>query len=186
MTDSRSTGRRFKPEEGTATHRVEERVAPYGAPDSTLEAFNASRQASAFTKIWRMRAVERSALVKNGAPSDFVVYLSHEMGMPRERVYKALNLPRSTVERKLQAHTGMSQDESERLIGLSKLIGQVENMVRESGDMRGFSAAKWFAHWMAQPSAALGGRAPEELLDTADGRDAVSQLLAQMQSAAYA
>jgi uncharacterized protein (DUF2384 family) len=80
----------------------------------------------------------------------------------------------------------MSTAESERVIGLSKLIGQVPAMVAESGDPEGFDAAKWFAAWIAEPAPALGGRKPEELLETADGREAVSKLLAQMQSGAFA
>ena len=49
-----------------------------------------------------------------------------------------------------------------------------------------FDAARWFARWMADPVPALGGVAPQELLDTADGREAVSTLLYQMKSGVYA
>lgn len=80
----------------------------------------------------------------------------------------------------------MPANKSEWLVGYSKLIGQVEAIARQSGNPQGFDSAKWFAAWIAQPTAALGGRRPEELLDTADGCEAVSNLLAQMQSGAYA
>ena len=45
----------------------------------------------------------------------------------------------------------------------------------------------WFAvlTWWT-PRAALGGLTPQSLLDTADGREAVSTLLYQMKSGAYA
>ena len=49
-----------------------------------------------------------------------------------------------------------------------------------------FDAAHWFARWMADPVPALGGLAPQELLDTADGREAISTLLYQMKSGVYA
>ncbi|MFD2378608.1 antitoxin Xre/MbcA/ParS toxin-binding domain-containing protein [Ottowia pentelensis] len=72
-------------------------------------------------------------------------------------------------------------------MGLSRLIGQVDAMVRASGQAPAdFSAARWFAGWMAQPVAALGGLCPHELLDTADGREALGTLLLQMQSGVYA
>ena len=80
----------------------------------------------------------------------------------------------------------MGISEREKVLGLSKLIGQVQAMVAESGDPEGFDAAKWFAAWMVEPSPALGGRKPEDLLETADGREAVSRLLGQMQSGAFA
>lgn len=141
---------------------------------------------SSFRDVYSLPAVERDALVRAGVPAEFAELLVESMGIAKERFYRILNLSRSTLERKLHAKADMSTPESERVIGLAKLIGQVEAMVSESGDATGFDAAKWFAAWSAEPSAALGGRRPEDLLETADGRDAVSKLLAQMQSGAFA
>lgn len=141
---------------------------------------------SSFKDVYYLPAVERDTLVKAGVPSQFTVVLIESMGVPKERFYRILNLSRSTLERKLQASADMSTAESERVIGLSKLIGQVQAMVAESGNPEDFDAAKWFSAWIAEPSPALGGRKPEELLETADGREAVSKLLAQMQSGAFA
>ena len=63
----------------------------------------------------------------------------------------------------------------------------IDAMVREAGEAPDdFDAAHWFARWMADPVPALGGVAPQELLDTADGREAVSTLLYQMKSGVYA
>jgi putative toxin-antitoxin system antitoxin component (TIGR02293 family) len=141
---------------------------------------------SNFKDLYSLPAVERDALVRAGVPSEFTVLVMESMGLPKERFYRILNLSRSTLERKLQASADMSTAESERVIGLSKLIGQVQAMVAESGDPIGFDAAKWFSAWIAEPSPALGGRKPEDLLETADGREAVARLLAQMQSGAFA
>lgn len=141
---------------------------------------------SSFKDVYYLPAVERDTLVKAGVPSLFTLVLIESMGVPKERFYRILNLSRSTLERKLQTSADMSTAESERVIGLSKLIGQVQAMVAESGVSDGFDAAKWFSAWIAEPSPALGGRKPEELLETADGREAVSKLLAQMQSGAFA
>lgn len=141
---------------------------------------------SSFKDVYYLPAVERDTLVKAGVPSQFTVVLIESMGVPKERFYRILNLSRSTLERKLQASADMSTAESERVIGLSKLIGQVQAMVAESGEPEGFDAARWFSAWIAEPSPPLGGRRPEDLLETADGREAVSRLLAQMQSGAFA
>jgi len=98
-----------------------------------------------------------------------------------------VGLARSTVERKLAARGRLSEAESEKLVGLSRLIGQVDAMVRESGEAPvGFDAARWFAAWMGEPVAALGGLRPQQLLDTADGREALATLLLQMRSGVYA
>lgn len=141
---------------------------------------------SSFRDVYSLPELERDTLVKAGVPSEFAVVLIEAMGVPKERFYRILNLSRSTLDRKLQASSDMSTAESERVIGLSRLIGQVQAMVAESGAPEAFDAARWFAAWMAEPSPALGSRKPEELLETADGREAVSKLLAQMQSSAYA
>jgi hypothetical protein len=72
---------------------------------------------------------------------------------------------------------------------MAKLIGQVETMLEESGDpelMRGFDAARWLTHWMEEPIPALGGASPSEYMDTIEGQEMISRLLATMQTGAYA
>ena len=80
----------------------------------------------------------------------------------------------------------LSQDESERALGIARLVGEVQKVVSESGNPEGFDAARWTADWLEEPNEALGGRPPGEFMDTADGRDLVSGLVAKMQSGAYA
>eukprot|EP01030_Chromulinospumella_sphaerica_P005631 gene5631-5509_t len=75
---------------------------------------------------------------------------------------------------------------SERMIGLQKLIGQVQTMVEESGNPKGFNAAHWIAQWLEQPLGALGGQKPAHFMDTIQGQELVSDVLARMQSGAYA
>jgi len=63
----------------------------------------------------------------------------------------------------------------------------VQAMVQASGETaQEFSAPRGFAAWIAQPVAALSGLCPQELLDTADGREALGNLLTQMQFGVYA
>ncbi|HEX8755581.1 MAG TPA: antitoxin Xre-like helix-turn-helix domain-containing protein [Steroidobacteraceae bacterium] len=130
--------------------------------------------------------MDRIAIIRGRVPATYVVALTESMQIPRERLYSTLNLARATVDRKIQKRQRLSQEESERILAVVRLIGQVDTMVQESGDPAGFDAAKWTARWLQDPNPALGGRAPGELLDTADGRGLVSDLLAQQQSGAYA
>lgn len=78
----------------------------------------------------------------------------------------------------------MNVDKSDRVLGIAKLIGQIQTWVEESGELQGVDAAKWVAKWIATPQPALGGKWPNELIDTADGRRLVSDLVARMQSGA--
>jgi putative toxin-antitoxin system antitoxin component (TIGR02293 family) len=97
-----------------------------------------------------------------------------------------LGMARATIKRKQREGKRLSQDESERIVGIARLVGQVEQMVRESGDSEGFDAGPWVAAWLDRPLPALGGAQPGTLMDTAEGRQIVSDLLAQIQSGTFA
>ena len=130
--------------------------------------------------------MERIALVREGVPAELVPVVAEEMAITRERLYRTIGVPRATMDRKIRARQRLNPDESERLLGIARLVGQAEQMVRESGEVEGFDAARWVADWLETPLPALDGNRPAALMDTAEGRRMVSDLLAQLQSAAYA
>jgi putative toxin-antitoxin system antitoxin component (TIGR02293 family) len=131
-------------------------------------------------------AAVRMDLVRHGVPAQAVAALAEALDMSRDELTRALGLPRSTVERKLRDGGHLGQAESERVLGVVRLIGQVRRVVQESGDPTGFDAPLWAAHWLQTPVPALGGRPPMQFMDTAEGRAVVFQLVEQMQSGAYA
>lgn len=62
-------------------------------------------------------------------------------------------------------------------------------MIAESGDHSEsacFDAGVWLLNWMEQLIPVLGGRRPAEYMDTIEGQQMLSRLLAIMQSGAYA
>jgi putative toxin-antitoxin system antitoxin component (TIGR02293 family) len=129
--------------------------------------------------------LERIRLIKQRVPAKYVVVISISMKMPKETLYGTLNLARATIDRKVLKKELLDQDESERVLAMTRLVGQADSIVRGSGTAEGFSAAEWVAAWLQRPHPALGGRRPGELMDTADGRDLVTDLLARQQSGAY-
>lgn len=124
--------------------------------------------------------------VKTGVSPKMLSVLSSEMGIPMVGMAERLGLASSTVRNKSASSKLLSTDDSEKVIGMSRLIGQVQAMVNEAGNPEGFDAAAWLANWMEQGLPALGGRKPSEYMDTAVGQALVSQLLAQIRSGAYA
>jgi len=146
--------------------------------------WNAVRESAG--AYYRANPLDRIAIIRGRVPATYVVALTQAMQIPKERLYSTLNLARATIDRKIQKRQRLSQEESERILAVVRLIGQVDTMVHESGDPAGFDAPKWVAEWLQRPHRALGGRTPGELLDTADGRGLVTDFLAQQQSAAYA
>jgi putative toxin-antitoxin system antitoxin component (TIGR02293 family) len=136
--------------------------------------------------VYGIDPMVRVDLVKQGAPPETLGLLAAELGISREQLYATLGVPRATMERKVRERRRLNQDESERVVGVARLVGQVQQVVRESGNPEGFEAPRWVAAWLRRPVPALGGARPAELMDTSEGREIVSSLVAQMQSGAYA
>jgi hypothetical protein len=76
--------------------------------------------------------------------------------------------------------------DNSRALGLACLVGHVQAIAQESGDPAGFDAAQWVAQWLEEPLPALGGKRLADLMDTAEGQSIVSNLVARVQSGAYA
>ncbi len=152
---------------------------------SARNSFVAGDSAS-YVDISDFDLIERIGMVKSGLPARLLTTLADDMHVPRERLYAWLGIARTTANRKVKDDAILSQDESERVLGIASLVGQVQRIVHESGRTQGFDAARWTADWLEEPNDALGGRTPGELMDTADGRTLVSGLVARMQSGAYA
>jgi putative toxin-antitoxin system antitoxin component (TIGR02293 family) len=139
-----------------------------------------------YAGLFALGQVERISVVREGVPATVLATLAEDMHVTREQLYVWAGIPRATANRKIRLASVLSQDESERVLGIARLIGQVEQIVAESGTPKGFDPASWTAAWLVQPAAVLGGKSPGEFLDTADGRALVSGLISQMQSGAYA
>ena len=146
----------------------------------------AAIKARHYGNVHRATVTIRVEAIRHGLSAVVVKQMANHMAISQERLYWTLGLPRATVVRKAKNRTLMNPDESERLLGLAELIGQVEEMVARSGNPTGFDAAKWVAQWLEQPLPALGGKPPAEWMDTAAGRRLVSDTVARMESGAYA
>jgi putative toxin-antitoxin system antitoxin component (TIGR02293 family) len=124
--------------------------------------------------------------MRQGVPAAHLQAMAQRMGVTRTALLSTLRLSAATIRRKMQIDEPLSVDESERVLGIEYLIGQVQNMVNESGVPTGFDAAKWLAEWIYSPVPALGNKQPAAWLDTMEGQKLISDLLAMSQSGAYA
>ncbi|MCE3605401.1 DUF2384 domain-containing protein [Massilia sp. P8910] len=124
--------------------------------------------------------------IRKGIPAALVGNLSARMGMSKEFLIGSLGLSRATISRKEREAATLSSDESERVLGVEALIGNVQAMIEQAGDPAGFDAARWVAGWLAKPLPALGGATPASYMDTFEGQKLVAELLAMSQSGAYA
>jgi hypothetical protein len=67
----------------------------------------------------------------------------------------------------------------------SRLIKQVELLLRESGTTEPFDAAAWVERWLRRPNHALGGAAPELYLHTPQGEALLANLIGAMAAGSY-
>lgn len=138
-----------------------------------------------FLALFRADAMERIDIVKRGMPASAVEVLANQMAVPKARLVKTLGLAQATVSHKARCNKVLSADDSARLLGMARLVGQVQLMVTESGDQEGFDAAAWLAQWLESPLPALGGEKPSTIMDTADGQALIATIVARMQTGSY-
>ena len=145
-----------------------------------------SVRAPTYIEIYRATPVERIDMIKHGVRAAFAKKLFADLTIGQGLGFEALKLSPATVNRKMLQDANLSIDESERVIGMAKLIGQLEAMIEESGTPDEFDAARWISRWLKEPLPAFGGARPVDFMDTMEGQAMVSKVLAQAQSGAYA
>jgi putative toxin-antitoxin system antitoxin component (TIGR02293 family) len=136
--------------------------------------------------LYRATPAERVEMIRAGLAADDAKRILAGFSIPQGRLTAALGLAVATLNRRAAQGQRLSLSESERVMGLARLIGQVEAMVEETGADHGFDSRAWLSRWLDEPVAALGGVAPLDLLDTVEGQGLVSDTLARIRSGAYA
>ena len=139
-----------------------------------------------FVALFKAPVLAQVAWARGGIGARDAKAILDQFQVPQGEALSALQIPVATVNRKARTNAPLSPAEGERVLGFGRLLGQVQSMVRDSGNAEGFDAAAWLSAWMRAPVAALGGARPLDLMDTMSGQALVSQALSQMQSGAYA
>lgn len=122
-----------------------------------------------------------------GVVGSLIKDLSKRMEIPSTRIFRILGVPKATAEKKAAAREMIAGRGGQAAIGMVKLLGIAQEMVRDSTapEAQGFDAAKWLGRWIEIPQPALGGRKPADLLDTPTGVEVVARLLGSIQSGAF-
>lgn len=136
--------------------------------------------------LYRANPLERIEMARKGLPAVYVQSLAKLLHISQDRLNRTLNISRSTIDRKTRESEPLSQAQSERLMGMMMLIGQVEEIMADAGDeMADFDPGAWVSGWIEEPLPALKNHTASELMDTAEGQQLVSRLLAQSVAGAY-
>lgn len=137
-------------------------------------------------KVYQASVVERVSLVREGVPAFHLEELADAMQIAPERLQDILNLPKAAIRRERIHGLPLSPEQSERVLGLVCIIGQIAAMVKDSVDSKDFDAAQWAGEWLEQPIPALGGARPADYMDTLTGQMLVSSLFRQSQAGVFA
>lgn len=154
-----------------------------------VEPVDAAKRQSAkliYIEVYRASPFDSIEMIKSGIPATEAKRIFADLAIGQGAALKALSLSPATVNKKAKQDQILSRGETERVIGIVRLVGQLEAMIEESGNPEGFDAAAWMARWLKEPLPAFGGVRPVDLIDTMEGQALVSTALRQMQSGAYA
>jgi len=83
-----------------------------------------------YAVIYEASAQDRIDIVKGGIKASIAKRIVSDLDMPAARTYEALHVSISTINRKAKTDALLRSDEGERVLGLAKLVGQVESMVQ--------------------------------------------------------
>jgi putative toxin-antitoxin system antitoxin component (TIGR02293 family) len=139
-----------------------------------------------YLELYRAEPSDRIRIVKEGIGAWVAKRLVADLHVEQGLLFPALNLSVATVNRKAMRNEPLASDEGERVVGVAKLVGQLQAIIEESGDPGGFDVHAWLSRWLREPLPALGGARPLDMLDTMEGQALVSDALARIQSGAYA
>ncbi len=119
----------------------------------------ARRQPAKFSYlgVYRASPFERIEMIKSGILATEVKRIFRDLAIGQGEALKALRLSPATVNKKAKQDQILSRGETERVIGIVKLVGQLEAMIQESGNPEGFDAVAWMARWLKEPLPAFGG-----------------------------
>ena len=135
---------------------------------------------------YRQSPDEVIEIVRQGVPAERLIEIGECLHRSREWLFRTLKLPRSTMDHKIRQHERLSPEHSERVVGLERLIGQVQAMVEDTDATSDFNACRWVGQWLGRPVPALGDAKPADFMDTLQGQTMISRLLAQSQAGVFA
>jgi putative toxin-antitoxin system antitoxin component (TIGR02293 family) len=163
-------------------------TVPAGATRNPKAGAGGGDKASAlsYIMVYRASPLERIDMIRRGIPASEAKRIFADLPIGQGAGFKALNLSTATVNKKAKQGDTLSPEESERVVGFAKLVGQVEAMIQDSGEPANFDARTWMARWLTEPLPAFGGMRPADLMDTMEGQRLVSAALGKIQSGAYA
>lgn len=132
-----------------------------------------------YVEVYQMPQFDYLQRVIDGVSSHAVPDLAFDLGVSQLSICKTLGLSPSTISSKVRTGHHLSTTEGELILGIAKLIGQVQVILEEYGDPERFNLATWLSSWFQAPLPALQGEKPEKYLRTINGQQLLSTIIAK-------
>lgn len=123
----------------------------------------------------RVGLTELGEQVRIGLPYGSLEAVMERLGLSRETVAEALQLPPRTLARR-KRQLRLDLDESDRVFRLARIAAQATEVLGSTDKA---------AHWLQRPNRALGGREPLRLLDTDAGAREVEDVLGRIEHGVF-
>jgi hypothetical protein len=143
---------------------------------------SARRATPDFTVTYFLSRADTVALIKRGIYADDIRKMACYMGVTRKQIAIMLAVSAAVVATGAGRRQLLTPVHAHRLVGLGKLVGQLQAIVAHSGGSDNFDAMHWLAQWLFRPNAALGWTAPAAHMSTLKGQQQLSDLLALSES----
>jgi uncharacterized protein (DUF2384 family) len=128
----------------------------------------------------------RIAVVEHRVPVRLVRDLAALMDVPLDYLMRILGLAPTTPKMRAKPLKLLSVADSDRVVGMARLVGFAAVMAQAVGDTGDFDPARWIIRWLESPLPALGGRCAAEFMSTRSGQSLVDDMLQRTTGAAYA
>lgn len=155
------------------------------AANSSTKTARLPRQKWTYAEVFRASPVERVRIIRGGVSARWARSIFTDLGLGTVQGYQVLGLAPATVNRKATLGSALTLAQGERVVGVARMIGQVQHMTERNQAPPGFDPVAWFGDWLRSPLPAFGGACPMQFLDTMEGQALVSSTLEQMESGAY-
>ena len=142
-------------------------------------------QTDSFEQWPYLERSEQIQMIREGIPARQIAVLAERLGFSKKELCSFLRISPGAISRKISQGQKLTGSQSELVLNIFSLIGQVQSIVEHAGNPDGFDTGLWLGDWLKEPLPALDWALPASYLDTNVGIRIISNLIACMESGAY-
>ena len=120
---------------------------------------------------------------RRGMPFNIAEALRKQMGLSVGEFSRIFGINPATYRKKVADKKPLSGRDGDAIADLGEMLAVVRDFL--PAERTDFNIPRWFTRWIGVPQPSLGGRKPEEILDTPTGRRLVKRLVGALGSGAY-